>query len=223
MHFIACVAVRRTSCSSSGCLLSPAASAQEPGLPHSTGMGGTGGEGTPHTSSKSNRHPVPAVQPSRSSEAVQSLAPTAWQMASASVKVLSRAHGQPASDAPHTEQPLRRDPQSGESLTSEQHRTWPREGRGEHISARNVIRCVARGHAPRAARLGHGDLQPRCKSPAARIRPGGTKAWSGEGGLSWRQRSSCTTRRASGKQGAVGLGEGGLFHLMWETVQCKTA
>ena len=141
---------------------------------------------------------MPAVQPSESSVAVQSLAPAAWQMAKASTKVLSRAHGQPASDSPHTKQPLRRDPQSGESFTSEQQRTWPREGRGEHFfSAQNVIRNVASGHAPRAARLGHGDLQPRCKSPAARIRPGGTKAWSGEWGSSWRQRSSCTTRRAS--------------------------
>ena len=84
-----------------------------------------GGAGTPHTSSKSNRHPVPAVQPSASSATLQSRAPTAWQMASASVKVLLRAHGQPASDSPHTEQPLRRDPQYAESLTSEQQRTWP--------------------------------------------------------------------------------------------------
>ena len=87
------------------------------------GGGGEGGGGTPHTSSKSNRHPVPAVQPSASSATLQSRAPTDWQMASASVKVLLCAHGQPASDSPHTEQPLRRDPQSGESLTSEQHRT----------------------------------------------------------------------------------------------------
>ena len=88
--------------------------------------GGGGGDGTPHTSSKSKKHPVPAVQPSTSSAAVQSLAPAAWQMASASVKVLLCAHGQPAFDAPKTEQPLRGDPQAGESLTSEQHRTWPR-------------------------------------------------------------------------------------------------
>ena len=99
----------------------------------SGGEGGGGGEsggeggggGTPHTSSKSNRHPVPAVQPSASSATLQSRAPTAWQMASASVKVLLCAHGQPASDSPHTEQPLRRDPQDAESLTSEQQRTWP--------------------------------------------------------------------------------------------------
>ena len=77
----------------------------------------------PQTSSKSNRHPVPAVQPSSSSVAVQSLAPAAWQMASASAKVLSRVHGQPASDSPHTEQSGRRDPHAIESLTSEQHRT----------------------------------------------------------------------------------------------------
>ena len=87
--------------------------------------GGGGGAGTPHTSSKSNRHPVPAVQPSASSATLQSRAPTAWQMATASVKVLLCAHGQPASDSPHTEQPLRRDPQDAESLTSEQQRTWP--------------------------------------------------------------------------------------------------
>ena len=85
--------------------------------------GGRGGEGTPHTSSKSKRHPVPAVQPSASSAVVQSLAPAARQMASASAKVLSRAHGQPAFDAPHTEQPLRGDPQAGETLTSVQQRT----------------------------------------------------------------------------------------------------
>ena len=81
----------------------------------------------PQTSSKSNRHPVPAVQPSSSSVAVQSLAPAAWQMASASAKVLSRVHGQPAFDSPHTEQPGRgRDGQAGESLTSEQQRTCDR-------------------------------------------------------------------------------------------------
>ena len=91
--------------------------------------GGRGGERTPHTSSKSKLHPVPAVQPSKSSAAVQSLAPAARQMASASAKFLSRAHGQPAFDAPHTEQPFLRDPQAGESLTSEQQRTCGR-GRG---------------------------------------------------------------------------------------------
>ena len=80
----------------------------------------------PQTKSRSEPHPVPAVQPATSSAAVQSLAPAAWQMASASAKVLSREHGQPASDSPHTEQPLRRHPQSGESLTSEQHRTCGR-------------------------------------------------------------------------------------------------
>ena len=90
--------------------------------------GGSCGAETPHTSLKSKRHPVPAVQPPASSAAVQSLAPAAWQMASASAKVLSRVHGQPASDSPHTEQPFRRDPQAGESLTSEQQRTWPRVG-----------------------------------------------------------------------------------------------
>ena len=77
--------------------------------------------------SPSNRHPVPAVQPSASSAAVQSLAPAAWQMASASAKVLSRVHGQPAFDAPHTEQPGRLDGQAGEGLTSAQHRTCGHE------------------------------------------------------------------------------------------------
>ena len=97
--------------------------------------GGGGGDGTPHTSSKSKRHPVPAVQPSTSSVAVQSLAPAAWQMASASVKVFLCAHGQPAFDAPHTEQPGRRDPHAEESLTSEQHRTLRRcsVARGEQM------------------------------------------------------------------------------------------
>ena len=85
--------------------------------------GGRGGEETPQTSSKSNWHPVPAVQPSASSAVVQSLAPAAWQMASASANVLSRVHGQPAFDAPHTEQPGRLDGQAGEGLTSAQHRT----------------------------------------------------------------------------------------------------
>ena len=65
---------------------------------------------------------------------MQSLAPAAWQMASASVKVLSRAHCQSASDSPHTEQPGLRDPQAGESWTSEQQRTCGRKwGRREHI------------------------------------------------------------------------------------------
>ena len=78
----------------------------------------------PQISSKSKRQPVPAVQPPCSSSAVQSLAPAALQMASASAKVLSRVHGQPAFDSPHTEQPGRgRDGQAGESLTSEQQRT----------------------------------------------------------------------------------------------------
>ena len=80
----------------------------------------------PQISSKSKRQPVPAVQPPCSSAAVQSLAPTDRQMASASAKVLSRVHGQPAFDSPHTEQPGRLDCQAGESLTSEQHRTCGR-------------------------------------------------------------------------------------------------
>ena len=98
--------------------------------------GGEGGacEGTPQTSSKSKKQPVPAVQLSKSSAAVQSLAPTDRQMASASAKVLFQAHGQPASDSPHTEQPGRRDCQAGEGLTSAQHRTCGRVcgGRGKH-------------------------------------------------------------------------------------------
>ena len=60
---------------------------------------------TPHTSSKSKKQPVPAAQPATSSAAVQSLAPWARQMASASAKVWSRAHD--LLDAPHAEQPLR--------------------------------------------------------------------------------------------------------------------
>eukprot|EP00964_Phaeocystis_antarctica_P038201 scaffold21867_cov48-Phaeocystis_antarctica.AAC.4 len=93
---------------------------------------GGGGEETPQTSSKSNIHPVPAVQPFTSSAVVQSLAPAAWQMASASAKVLPCAHCQPASDSPHTGcfvwgESHRGDPQD-ESWTSEQHRTWPRVG-----------------------------------------------------------------------------------------------
>ena len=93
--------------------------------------GGGGGEvdsceGAPHISSKSNRQPLPCVQLFKSSAAVQSLAPTDWQMASASAKVLFHAHGQPASDSPHTEQPGRGDPQAGEGLTSAQHRTFGR-------------------------------------------------------------------------------------------------
>ena len=91
------------------------------------GGGEGGGNGTPHTSSQSKPHPMPAVQPSRSSTKVQSLAPAAWQMASASVKVLLRAHPQPALDSPHTEQPGRRDPQAGDGLTSAQQRTWPQK------------------------------------------------------------------------------------------------
>ena len=77
----------------------------------------------PQTRCTSKSHPEPTVQPPLSSTVVQSLAPAAWQMASASAKVLSPAHCQPASDSPHTEQPFRRDPQAADSLTSEQHRT----------------------------------------------------------------------------------------------------
>ena len=123
----------------------------------SCGSGGGLGEGTPHTSSKSNIHPVPAVQPPASSAAVQSLAPAARQMASAWAKVWLRVHGQPAFDAPHTEQPGFGDPQAGESLTLEQHRTWPRVGgRGErtHREHMHVMGWVACKRAPRAARSG---------------------------------------------------------------------
>ena len=67
--------------------------------------GAEGEESDAPDQSRSKRHPVPAVQPATSSAAVQSLAPAAWQMASAWAKVWSRVHGQPASDAPHTEQP----------------------------------------------------------------------------------------------------------------------
>jgi hypothetical protein len=121
----------------------------------SEGERGGSGEGTPQTISKSNRHPVPAVQPSASSVAVQSLAPAAWQIASASANVLSRAHAQPASDSPHTEQPLRRDCQAGESLTSEQQRTWPRVRgrRGEHAHrAYTLHSTMGCRRVPRAAR-----------------------------------------------------------------------
>jgi hypothetical protein len=62
---------------------------------------------------------------------VQSLAPAARQMASASAKVLSRAHGQPAFDAPHAEQPLGGGRQAGETWPSEQQRTSTQKwGRG---------------------------------------------------------------------------------------------
>ena len=98
--------------------------------------GGEGGacEGAPQTSSKSKRQPVPAVQRSASSAAVQSLAPTDWQMASASAKVLFHAHGQPAFDPPHTVQPGRGAAQAGEGLTSAQHRTCGRVCGGVVVS-----------------------------------------------------------------------------------------
>ena len=70
-------------------------------------VGGGGGKGTAQTNCQSNPQPVPAVQPSTSSSVVQSLAFAAWQMASASAKVLffEQCQFEPSSDPPQTEQP----------------------------------------------------------------------------------------------------------------------
>ena len=82
-----------------------------------------------------------------------------WQMASASTKVLSRVHRQPASDSPHTEQPLRGEPQAGESLTSEQHRTFGREkGRGVRVCIEHA-RVMGRG-CKRTSCSSSGSLNP---------------------------------------------------------------
>ena len=87
------------------------------------------GPGTAQISSLSNRQPEPAVQLPSSSATVQSLAPaTAWQMALAWAKFLSRAQpgakdgGNGTSDSPQTEQPgLFFQPTR---YVSEQQRTW---------------------------------------------------------------------------------------------------
>ena len=156
-----------TSCSSSGSR-SPVASLGQrpgPGLPHSTGRCCcVGARPAPHTSSESKLHPVPAAQPSASSATVQSLAPAAWQMASASEKVLFHAHGQPASDSPHTEQPGRLFMGQDGSAVSEQQRTWPRIGaRLSQCMQAQVVGCVGM-RAPRAARSDRGALQLRRSS-----------------------------------------------------------
>ena len=100
--------------------------------------GGSGGEGTPQTRSRSNPQPVPAVQPRASSGTVQSLAPAPMQKPSASTKSISEQ-----SDPTHTEQPALFNSRKRGSWVSEQHRTWPggREQRGTvstHASAHGM-------------------------------------------------------------------------------------
>ena len=88
-----------------------------------TSSGGSGGEGTPQTRSRSNPQPVTAVQPPSSSSTVQSLAPAASQMASAWAKVWSRLQRKFSSEPPHTEQPAFFFQVEVGGGVSEQHRT----------------------------------------------------------------------------------------------------